>query len=280
MGRLRDRMESDLRLRNLSPRTVDAYLSCARRFAAFHMRSPEELGEEQVRVFLRHIHVDLGLGPSSLKMHTAGLKFLYGVTLDRPDVTARIPYPRIPPVRVEVLTPEDVQRLLAATEAPLYRTLFATAYGGGLRIGEVVALQTVDVDAGRGLLHVRRGNGSKPRSVMLGQRLLECLRAYWRQTRPPGPWLFPGRDATGPISVRAVQRRLKRVVRRAGIQRHVTMHTLRHSFATHLLEAGTDLRTLQVLLGHARLGTTSRYLHVESTRIVGTSSPLDALKSV
>ena len=277
MGTLRNRMESDLLLRNLSPKTRANYLRCARRFAAFHRRPPEAMGETEVRAFLRHLHVDLALGPSSVKMHTAALKFLYVVTLQRPDVTARIPYPKLPPTQPELLTRAEVVRLLEATGDPMYRALFATAYGTGLRAAELVALQVADVDTGHGLLHVRRGKGAKPRSVMLSARLLELLRAHWRATRPQGAWLFPGHRPGRPLGVRAAQRQIRRCATEARIGRRVTLHALRHSFATHLLEQGVDVRTLQVLLGHARLSTTARYLHLCPERLAKTPSPLDTL---
>ena len=276
MTTLSTRMETDMRLRNLSPRTIRSYLSCARRFAAFHHRPPEQLGETEVRAFLRHLH-DRGLGPSSLKMHTAALRWLYAVTLRRPEVTEHIPYPKVAPVRPEVLTRDEVARLLRVPTSPVFAMAFATAYATGLRVGELVALKTTDVDAGHRLLHVRRGKGAKPRAVMLSDRLLARLRAYWRQVRPPGPWLFPGRPRGRHLAPRSLQNRIRLTATQAQIRRRVTMHTLRHSFATHLLEAGTDLRTLQLLLGHARLDTTARYLHVRIDRIVQTPSPLDTL---
>jgi integrase/recombinase XerD len=278
MGRLRVRMSSDLDLSSRAKKTKDAYLACVARFAKFHGKSPEVLGEDDVRAFLHHLKDDLGLSPSSLKMHTAALKYLYVRTLGRPEVMARVPYPRVSMTIERPLTMREVSRVLKAVEEPLYRTLFALTYACGLRISEVISIEVTDIDGADGLLHIRHGKGAKARPVMLGRPLLDELREYWRFARPPLPFLFPGQKPGTHISSKAVQMRFQRALRQAGIARRATVHGLRHAFATHSLERGTDVRTLQVLLGHSRLSITERYLHVATERIRGVTSPYEDLE--
>lgn len=276
MGSTHDRMQSDLRLRNLSPRTVSGHLACARRFIAFHGRPADELDESDVRAFLHHLEAQ-GLGAATRKAHVAALRFLYRVTLRRPEVVDAIPYPKVPKHLPEVLSQSEVEALFTHAQGPKHRAILVTTYAAGLRAGEVVTLTPADIDSGRGLLHVRRGKGCKPRYVMLAKRLLLELRQYWRLERPAGPWLFPGRAPDAHISIRAVQHGFDRARVAAGITREVSLHTLRHSFATHLLEAGTDLRTIQALLGHADLRTTLCYLRIRTDHIERCQSPLDRL---
>lgn len=278
MGRLRDRMAEDLALSRRSARTTESYLWAARRFAAYFMRSPEDMGEEEVRTFLLYLQVERRLSAASIRLHRAALRFLYTVTLSRPEVTAAIPCPRMVLPPFDVPTPDEVKRLLdAVADRPLYRALLGVTYACGLRLSEVIALRPGDIDAARGLLHVRRGKGDKGRSVMLGDKLLGELRDYWRLTRPRSPWLFPGARPGAHISRSAVQRCVRDAAKAAQLKRRVTVHSLRHAFATHLLEIDPDVRKLQVLLGHADLKTTQRYLHVASQRIQRTISPYDGL---
>ena len=191
-------------------------------------------------------------------------------------MTAAIPFAKLPRTLMAVLSAEEVERLLEATESPKYRAIFMAAYGAGMRIGEVRRLRIDDIDSARGLIRVRDGKTGE-RYVPLGPRLLEALREYWRAYRPQGPELFPGRGKTGVLTRTAVHKVLRQVAKKAGIEKHVTPHTFRHCFATHLLDTGTDLHTVQVLLGHASLESTAKYLHRSRQRLGRVQSPLDRL---
>lgn len=276
MGELYDKMARDLKLKNLAVGTQSQYLACCRRFAAYHWRTPRELGLEEVKEFLGHL-MAVGGSVERLKMHVAGLKFLYGVTLDRPDVTARLPWPKVPHKKPVILSGTEVEKVLAAMPSLVPAMVVLTAYGAGLRISEAVRLRVEDIDGKRGLIHVRLGKGKKDRYVMLANRLLGALRAYWVQVRPPDGWLFPGRKKGMHLSPGAVRMALKEAVAKARLKKRVTAHTLRHSFATHLLEMGTDIRIIQVLLGHGSIRTTARYAHVSAKHIASVASPLDVL---
>ena len=275
---LLERLDSQLVLHNRSARTRDNYLRCARRLIVWLDEAPAEAAtEEDLRRFLLHLRAR-GYSVENLKLHVASLKYLYVKVLARPAVVATIPWPRVAPPHVDVLDADEVCALLAAAPTLLYKTVFMAAYGGGLRVGEVVALQPADIDSKRHLLHVRRGKGAKPRRVMLADTLLVTLRHYWRAYRPTGPWLFESpRDPARHISIREVQRRFGQTVKTAQIRKRCTPHSLRHAFATHLLEGGTDIATLQVLLGHRRIATTLRYVHLRTDHIASTPSPLDQL---
>ncbi|MBW2257214.1 MAG: site-specific integrase [Deltaproteobacteria bacterium] len=284
MTRLRDRMESDLVLAGKAETTRATYIACVKTFVAhYDQHPPARLGREEVRSFLLHKQQNDGICASTYVVYLAALKFLYGVTLRRPEVTAGIPFPKRkskPPV---VPTTEEVVRILEATPSVYYRTLFLTAYAAGLRGDEVCHLRVEDIDSAAGILHIRHTKGRRPRTLMLGDRLLTALRAYWKAVRPPGPWVFPSRVGRGkPRSDRPVTRKqasavFRQVRRAAGIDRPVTLHGLRHGFATHLLEAGVDLHTIQVLLGHQHVETTTRYMEVRTDLIRRTPSPLDLL---
>ncbi len=202
MGHLHDRMEADLRLRGHSARTRDTYLRCVGRFVAYHELSPTQLGEEDIRAFLLHLVVERKLRPATHVTYVAALKFLYTTTLHRPQEVARIPWPCLPETLPDVLSPDEVQRLLSTGRNVRHRALLMLAYGAGLRISEICALQVRDVDSERMLIHVRGAKGGKDRYVMLSRRLLTGLRNYWRVGRPPGPFLFPGREADRPVSAR------------------------------------------------------------------------------
>ena len=277
MGKLRDRMLFDLRLRGFSEATQSHYILRVRKLAAYFKRSPEELGAHEVRAFLRHLIEQRKLSTASLSAYVAAIKFCYTVTLQRPQVTADIPWPKVPQKLPDVLSRAEVEQILATVQVPKYRALLMTAYGAGLRISEACVLQTTDIDRQRMLLHVRDGKGGKDRYVMLSPRLLHSLEAYWRQARPAGPYLFPGagRRSHAPLSRQAAHLALKKVVARCGIPKHVTLHSFRHAFATHLLEAGTDLRVIQRLLGHAHIHTIARYTQVTAQHTRTLQSPLD-----
>ncbi len=277
MGKIRDRMEADLRLRNLSPSTQSAYLRCVHRFVAYHMRSPAEMGAKEVRDFLVHLRDERKLTPSSIKVYVAALNFLYTNTLQRPEVVQAWFHPRIPKRLPDVMSPEEVETLLNSVESIKHRTMLATAYGAGLRISEVCRLQIEDIDSGRMLLHIRDGKGGRDRYALLSPRLLHLLRAYFRAKRPPGPYLFPGWKDDGHISSEAVRKVQRKVARECGIPKGATPHVLRHSFATQLLDAGTDIRIIQVLLGHKSIRTTQLYTQVSPEQIQQITSPLDTL---
>jgi len=275
MGQLRDKMKADLKLRRYRPGTVDNYLWCARKFVAFHRRPPAEMGEAEIRQYLLHLVEEKQIGPAGHKMHVAALKFLYGVTLGRPEEAVRVPWPKVPVKLPDILDGSEVERLFEAVESIQHRAIVMTAYGAGLRISEACALRVGDIDSKRGVIHVRDGKRGRDRFVMLSPRLLGCLRQYWRAVRPKGPELFPGGAARGVVSPKTVRAALRKAVAKAGITKRVTPHVLRHCFATHLLERGTDLRVIQVLLGHGSIRTTARYTQVSTRHIARTRSPLD-----
>jgi integrase len=291
MTPLRRKVEKDLRLRNLAASTQEAYLAIITRFAARFGRSPDLLGTEEVQQWLLQL-AEQGLAPATRVVHHAALTFLYGKTLDRPDVMAAVPRPRVPrPPPGVPLTRQEVDVLLSAmTDDPLLYTFISTLLATGLRISEARQLRVDDIDSRSGFIHVRRGKGGKRRSVNLGDRHVRLLRRYWVVERPPGPWLFPAqrlvapgrvdtrrRWANRPISDDTVRDRLHAARRRAGLHRRVTPHDLRRTHATWLLEAGVDLRIVQVLLGHASPDTTARYAQVTPEVIRRTPSPLDML---
>jgi len=277
MGKLREKMSEDLRLRGCAPSTCESYLSCVRAFAAYHRRSPEQLGEPEIREFLLHLESKPS-SPSTLTVYAAALKFLYRVTLDQPELAERIPRPRRVPQRLPaVLTGAEVERLLGCIYSLKHRAIVMTAYGAGLRVSEVCSLRVDDIDSQRMVIHVRQGKGKRDRFVMLPERVLYALREYWRRDRPKRPFLFPGQPPGRCISSSAVQKALTLAAARAGLTKRVSPHVLRHSFATHLLELGTDLRVIQTLLGHASISTTLRYTRVSQSHLRKTSSPLDVL---
>jgi site-specific recombinase XerD len=276
MAELRDRMARDLALRNLAAGTREAYLRCCCSFVRYHMKSPLELGEGDIKEYLHRVLLQSG-SPEALKMHVAGLKFLYGVTLNRPEVVARIPWPKVARKRPDILSGSEVERLLGAVASLSPCVVLMTAYGTGLRISEACRLRTEDIDGKRGLVHVRLGKGSKDRYVMLPERLYRALRGYWAKVRPTDGWLFPGRKKGTHLHQEAVRQALKAAVRKAKLKKRVTTHTLRHSFATHLLELGTDIRIIQSLLGHESIRTTQGYTHVGAGLIGRVTSPLDVL---
>jgi site-specific recombinase XerD len=274
-------MEADLRLRNYSPRTRDTYLRCVKRFAAYHGRSPTKLGEAHIREFLLYLVVDRRLRPATHLMYVAALNFLYATTIRRPQQVARIPWPQVPETLPDVLSTEEMHQVLSTSRNVRDRALLMLAYGAGLRVSEVCALETRDVDRKRMLIHVRGAKRGKDRYVMLSERLLAALRSHGRITRRlPGPYVFPGGKTGRPLSARTVQRMIVKLGAACGLAKRVTPHVLRHSFATHLLEAGTDIRVIQRLLGHTSIRTTARYTAVSSHYLSRTRSPLDHLPPV
>jgi site-specific recombinase XerD len=276
MTPLRRRMIEDMTLRNFAPQTIQSYIWCIARFARYFNASPARLGPEQVRAFLVHLVQERRVSLSQYKQTRSALRFLYRVTLGRDDVPESIPPVKQPRTLPVVLSPDEVVRFFAAIRNIKHRAILMTAYAGGLRVSEVAALRVTDIDSQRMVIHVRRGKGQKDRYVMLSPRLLEMLRMYWKAVRPRD-FLFPGANLDRPITTASVQKVCQRARKAAGMGKNITAHTLRHSFATHLLEAGTDLRTIQVLLGHRSFSTTARYLHVATASLPSVKSPLDRL---
>ena len=275
MTPLRQRFIDDLRLRNYARRTIDTYVSRIACFAKHFGRSPELLGPDEVREFQLHL-LQRRVSWSSFNQAVCALRFLYGTTLGRPEQLPLIPYGKRPKTLPSVLAPDEVLRLLDAAPPGRDRVLLQVAYGCGLRLNELLHLRVGDIDSARMVIHVRQGKGAKDRLVPLSLRLLDELRAYWRLCRPR-TWLFPGQTADGTMTSSNVQRRFGRLVRRVGLTKRCSMHTLRHSYATHLLEAGVDVLTLKALLGHTSLQTTARYLHISTQRLQQTPSLLDLL---
>jgi integrase/recombinase XerD len=275
MTPLRQRFIDDLCLRNYAARTIETYVGRIVAFAKHFGRSPDLLGPEEVRTFQLHL-LERRVSWSSFNQAVCALRFLYGTTLGRPEQLPMIPYGKRPKTLPSVLAPQEVLRLIGAAETPRDRVFLQVAYGCGLRLSELIHLHVTDIDSARMVIHVRHGKGAKDRLVPLSRRLLEELRAYWRQYRPR-TWLFPGDKPGQPITGSNMQRRFGRLVPRVGLTKHCSLHTLRHSYATHLLEAGVDLLTLKALLGHKTLETTTRYLHVNTQRLQQTPSLLDLL---
>jgi site-specific recombinase XerD len=278
MGKLHDRMKGDLLLKAYSPHTQSAYLRCARHFASHYMRSPEEMGEQEIRGFLLHLVRDRKASPATLGMYVNALKFLYNITLKRPEAVKEIPHPKRPKTLPVILSPQEVLRIFAAIRSVKHKAIMATAYAAGLRISEVCGLRIADIDSQRRRIHIRSGKGKKDRYVILGESLLALFRQYYQKVRPKGEYLFPGQKPQRHITPTAVRQVLRKVIRETALSKKVTMHTLRHCFATHLLEAGTDIRILQVLLGHSSIRTTLRYTHITDRLLQKLVSPLDLIQ--
>jgi site-specific recombinase XerD len=275
MTPLRQRFIDDLRLRNYARRTIDSYVSQVAAFARHFGRSPEQLGADDVRAYQLHL-LQRRVSWSTFNQAVCALRFLYRTTLARPEQLPMIPYGKRPKTLPSVLSPDEVLRLLDAATPPRDRVLLQVAYGCGLRLNELLHLRVTDIDSARMVIHVRQGKGAKDRLVPLSLRLLQELRAYWRVCRPR-TWLFPGHKADGTMTGSNIQRRFGRLVKQVVLNKHCSIHTLRHSYATHLLEAGVDVLTLKALLGHSSLQTTARYLHVSTQRLQQTPSLLDLL---
>jgi len=272
---LRRRMIHDMSVRNLSPATQYSYLHAVSKFSRYFGRSPDRLGLEDVRAFQVHL-VSRKISWPALNQTVCALRFFYGVTLGRTEIPTRIAYARTPRKLPVILSADEVIRFLEAVPSLTARIALTTAYAAGLRSSEVVGLKVTDIDSDRMVINVRHGKGGKDRTVMLSPQLLLILRAYWRQARP-ATWLFPGRTLDKPIATQVLYVACGFAVQAAGLVKRVTPHTLRHSFATHLLENGTDIRIIQMLLGHNNLSTTARYTHVAATTIAKTQSPFDRL---
>jgi integrase/recombinase XerD len=276
MTPLRKRMQEELQRRNYSEMTAVCYVRHVADFAKFFGRSPDALGADEIKQFQLHLIHEKKLSWSTYIQATAALRFLYVKTLGRPFMAEQIPYPKRPKFLPTVLSQDEVRRLLDATTSLKHRALLMTMYGAGLRVSEACALAVSDIDSSRMVIHVRQAKGGKDRDVMLSPVLLDSLRQYWKNSRSER-WLFPGQDAHKPITTKAVFLMIRKAAARAKITKTVSPHVLRHSFATHLLESGTDVRTIQLLLGHKDLDTTVVYLHVSQRHIQQIVSPLDTL---
>ncbi|MBI5969382.1 MAG: site-specific integrase [Deltaproteobacteria bacterium] len=277
MGKLRDQMKMDLELKNYSPRTRSCYLTWVRSFALHFRRSPEELGDPEIREYLHHLIQAKKASQSGISQAYSALKFFYETTLKRDWNGFRIPRVQTGKRLPVVLSEQEIQDIFSATRNLKHRALLMTIYSAGLRVSEVVHLKVSDIDSQRMTIRVQQGKGQKDRYTLLAQRTLEVLREYWKEYRPQG-WLFPGKPETEPLSVSAVQRVFEKILLQAGIKKPASVHTLRHSFATHLLEAGTDLYHIQRLLGHTTPKTTAIYLHLSRKNLGGVISPLDLVE--
>jgi len=276
MTQLRQRMLEELQRRNYSADTARLYIRHVAKFAQHFHRSPDQLGAEHIRQYQLFLIQEKKLAWSSYNQIIAALRFFYTKTLKRAFLLQDIPFPRMGQKLPLILSQEEVARILTAPPHLKSRALLTTIYAAGLRRSEVARLQVHDIDSARMTITVHQGKGQRDRVVMLSPVLLDTLRQYWRHTKPK-KWLFPGVTPDQPISGNDVCVVFHNAVRRAGITKQVCPHSLRHSFATHLLESGTDLRTIQILLGHRSLKTTSRYLHVSQQQVRATVSPLDSL---
>jgi integrase/recombinase XerD len=281
MSPLRQRLLDDMRMRKLGPRTQSAYVRAVRYLTSFLQRSPDTATAEDLRRFQLHL-VDRGVSPITLNATITGLKFFFDVTLNRGELVDRMSYVHVPQKLPVVLSREEAARLIAAASNLKYHTALSIAYGTGLRVSEIVALKVGDIDSERMTLRVEQGKGRKDRYAMLSPLLLERLRAWWRYANAkgkmlPNGWLFPGQNPVDPLTARQLNRAVHDAAEAAKIDKRVTMHTLRHSFATHLLEQKVDIRVIQVMLGHKKLETTSVYTHVATEVLREVVSPLEKL---
>jgi site-specific recombinase XerD len=279
MIRLRDKMREDLELRGMSASTVTTYVCCARRFVEHFGLPPGKIGATDVRNYLLHLIHEVKAAPSTVNVYAGAIQFLYRVTLKRAEVVADVVRLKTPKRLPRFLSGAEVERLLVALPTLRHQAMAMLAYGAGLRVSEIVRLEARDIDAKRMVIHVREAKRGRERYVMLSARLLATLRAHWKEAVLPGPRLFAGRDPSTPLERSAVHKALSKAARKAGLGKNLGPHALRHSFATYMLEAGTDLRTLQVLLGHASMKSTAVYLHITTARVQSLRSPLDDVRS-
>ena len=277
MSPLRRRMIEDMQIRNLTRNTQRAYIGQIVRFACHFRKSPELLGPDEIRMYLIHLTRERCLSASTIIVAVSALRFLFTITLKRPwivedDIPAGHQAKKLP----VVLSRDEVARFLGAVDNLKHRVILTVCYATGLRISEAVHLKPGAIDSKRMVIRVEQGKGRKDRYVMLPPKLLDILRDYWKRTRP-GEWLFPGREPSQPVDPSTIERTCRKVRRQCGIGKPVAPHALRHAFAVHLLEAGTDLRTIQLLLGHRSLNTTAQYLMISTSTVCATASPLESL---
>jgi integrase/recombinase XerD len=278
--RLRQRMLDELQRRNYSPHTVRSYLHAVEAFASYFHRSPDQLGPDHIREYQVHLFRDCKLSPRTIEGQTAALRFLFVKTLRRPYIPDQIPFPKCHKRLPTVLSQEEVARLIECSGSLMQRAMIMTLYATGLRRAELCRLKVSDIDSERMVLHVQQGKGGRDRDLPLSPKLLDILRQYWHWMKPK-IYLFPGMEnnwrADIPITEKVVWTAVSSAAKAAGINKRVSPHTLRHSFATHLLEAGADLRTIQMLLGHAKLADTAVYLHLSRRHLQAVASPLEAI---
>ena len=279
---LRQRMLEDMRLRKLSPKTQTAYIRAVKNFTRFLGRSPDTASAEELRQYQLHL-VEQGVCSGNLNATVTGLKFFFGITVERPEAMAKMSHVYQPRKLPVVLSLEEVTLLLRATGSPKYQAALGVAYGAGLRASEVVHLTVGDIDSERMVIRVQQGKGQRDRYAMLSPTLLELLRAWWRQARAqrlvlPDGWLFPGQNPVNPLSTRQLNRAFHFARHSAEIDKRVSPHSLRHAFATHLLEHHEDIRVIQVLLGHKKLENTARYSHVAAKLLRQVKGPLEYLE--
>jgi len=276
---LRHRMLDDMRMRKFAEHTQDGYIRAVRKLAAFLGRSPDTATIEDLRSFQLYL-VDAGTGPVTINATITGLKFFFDITLSQPELMAKMQHVHVPRTLPVVLSREEVARLIAAAPNLKHQAALSVAYGAGLRVSEVVSLKVGDIDSQRMTLRVQQGKGRKDRYAMLSPVLLERLRVWWRLGHAqgkilPGGWLFPGLDPMDPLSTRQLNRAVHLAADAAKLDKRVTPHTLRHSFATHLLEQKVDIRVIQVLLGHKKLETTAMYAQVATDLLRSVIGPLE-----
>jgi len=278
MTALRQRMDDAMVLRGFALRTRETYLACVNGLAKYYHSSPERLDAAQIQAYLLYLIQQKKLAYASVNQAACACRFLFDRVLLRPNVRLDIPMAKVPKRLPVILTRDEIQRLFAACATLRARTVLMTTYAAGLRVSEVCALQVGDIESApdRMCLKVRQGKGGQDRYTLLSPRLLETLRLYWQTTRPR-TWLFPDKTGDGPMGDQTAQRMYWAACAAAGLTNAAGIHTLRHSFATHLLEAGVDLHTIQRLLGHGHISTTMRYLHLARSRLTGTTSPLELL---
>ena len=280
MTYLRQLMLDELQRRNYSPSTVRCYIHAVTDFSKYFHRSPERLGPSHIREYQVHLFRDRKLSPGTIQSRCAALRFLFVKTLRRPYLLDEIPFPKRPRKLPTVLSPEEVTRLIDSARNLMHRTMLMTLYATGLRRAELCHLKVADIDSERMVIHVHQGKGSRDRDVLLTPKLLETLREYWRWMKPR-TYLFPGMvnnwRADVPITEKIVWAAVDEAAKQADIKKHISPHTLRHSFATHLLEAGVEITVVQRLLGHSTVATTANYLHVRQERLAQIKSPLQLL---
>ena len=276
MTALRQTMLEDMRVRNLAPHTQKAYIGCVAAFARHFGKSPDQLGPDEIRAYLLHLRDDRHLSTSTIIQAYCALRFLYRVTLGQDWTVEKLQFPKRERRLPTVLSESEVERLLRCVRKLKLRVVLMTIYAGGLRVSEACTLRIGDIDSGRMVITIRQGKGRKDRHVMLSPVLLEVLREYWKVERQVD-WLFPCAAGTGPYPTRTIQLVCRQAAVAAGLSKFVTPRTLRHSFATHLLENGANIRIIQLLLGHRSLRTTANYTHVSRESICAVASPLDRI---
>ena len=276
MGKLREQMKMDLKLKGYSPKTQTAYLGYMKNFVRYFGRSPAKMGEAEIREYLYHLVTEKDLGDSSINSAYSALKFFYQTVLQGNWNIAKIPRTKVRKKLPIVLDGSEIKQLLAITTNLKHRAILMTTYSAGLRVSETAHLKVSSIDSKRMQLRIDQGKGNKDRYTLLSPVTLNLLQDYWRQYRPFS-WLFPGRSPDRPISTRSIQKIFEKAKQKAGIKKPATVHTLRHSFATHLLEAGTDIYRVQKLMGHTSPKTTAIYIHLRRQDLLKVISPLDSL---